>query len=126
MGRIPGIMCAEEETEEETGWVCGGALMCVRVSHLALPPIPPPSPPHPPGHRTSAAGSAGDTRQMPDLPSSRFSWPETRRERDTEEERERVCVCWWSGLCERGQWEAAAGTKCQGRCKTAETQQGRK
>lgn len=65
--------------------------VCVCFSHLALPPIPPPSPPHPPGHRTS--DSAGDTRQTPDPLSSRFSWPETTREGDTEEECVRLCVC---------------------------------
>lgn len=50
------------------------------MSHLALPQTPRPSPPHPPGHRFSVAGSAGDTHQMPDLPSARSSWPETERE----------------------------------------------
>lgn len=68
-------------------WMQFCVSVCVR--YLALPPIPPPSPPHPPGRRFSAAGSAGDTRQTPDPPSARSSWPETIRE-DTEK---KVCVC---------------------------------
>lgn len=62
----------EKEDKLNRREVCGCA--CV---HLALPPTPLPSPPRPPGRRFSAAGSAGDTRQMPGQLSARSSWPET-------------------------------------------------